>query len=720
MADGSAAAPPTAAAAAAGAPAGEAGQAGPAWRGRLELRWEVAAFLELLAVCGLAVAQPLLDGTGRSPDFFLFTSADRIDFVLLLVGATLPLPLALWAVGAATGVAGRRVRRVAHVVLLAGLFAVLAVVVGKKLVPLRGLPLAALALVVGVALAAVYTRTQFLRQMLRLASVGPALFVALFVLVSPSGAVFLHKDAPVGSGRAGATAARHPPIVMILFDEFPLTSLMDGKGGIDARRYPNFAALANRSTWYRNATGVSAYTPYAVPAMLNGRYPYKAVAPFYVEYPDNLFTLFGGVYDLKIQESVTLLCPPRDCSSHAHDEPVGGSVRAVLKRSARLLEDIVSPSDSVDDPTAGFREPTAEERAAEQDTTVRRTNVATGFRFGTIRENQPARFTTFVDGLQPSATPTVHFLHVLLPHTPYRQLPSGMRYEPATSNLTDKGAAGGEQAWWLKLTRQRYEAQLAYTDALVGDTIRALRRSGLYDDALVVVTADHGRNFTSGFYKRDYKGSTPDVLWVPLFIKAPGQRTGKVDDRNWEHADLFPTVADYAGIKVPWRTDGISALRQRRDRQEKWFYPSPGHHVVVDGPGNLAKVLRGWDPLVPTLPELVGRRVDQLPVSDGGPVARVKSLANFRKVQPASGTIPALVYGLVPPDLPDDSRIAIAVNGRIGAVATTARERADRRWFAGLVENERLFVRGANKLELFLVGQDGRSLRRLALEDADG
>jgi len=44
-----------------------------------------------------------------------------------------------------------------------------------------------------------------------------------------------------------------------------------------------------------------------------------------------------------------------------------------------------------------------------------------------------------------------------------------MRYDPAISNLTDKGAAGGEQAWWLKLMRQRYEAQLAYTDALVGD-----------------------------------------------------------------------------------------------------------------------------------------------------------------------------------------------------------------------------------------------------------
>jgi hypothetical protein len=603
------------------------------------------------------------------------------------------------------------VREFAHVLLLAAVFVLLAVVAGKKLTPLRGLPLAALAVVAAAAFAGVYARTQFLRQMLRFASVGPLLFVALFVLASPAGVVFRHNvTAPVRAVQVGVTSVKHPPIVLIFFDEFPLISLMDGRGGIDARRYPNFAELAKGSTWYRNATSVSAYTPYAVPAMLNGRYPHKAVAPFYAEYPNNMFTLFGGIYDLKVQESVTLLCPPRDCSTAAQPEPPGGSARTVLKASAGLLKTIVSPNDSREDPTAGFREPTAKERLAADESPVRSAPKATGFRMSdAIHQNQPARFTSFLQGLQPSATPTLHFVHMLLPHTPYRYLPSGVRYDPAPSQFIT-----------YRVGRERYDAQLAYTDALIGDAIGALRKSGLYNDALVIVTADHGVTFTPGFGKRDYKGSAADILWVPLFVKEPGQKTGRVDDRNWEQADLFPTIADYAGIKVPWRMDGISEVRQRRERQEKWFYPSPGAHlgqrVVVDGPANFAEVLRGWQPVAPVLPELVGKRVGELPVRGGGPVAQVQDLDRFQNVQPTGGSVPALVYGLVPPGLPDDSRIAIAVNGRIGTVATTARQGVNQHWFAGFIDNEKLFVPGANRLELFLVDTGDHSLRRLTLK----
>jgi arylsulfatase A-like enzyme len=50
-------------------------------------------------------------------------------------------------------------------------------------------------------------------------------------------------------------------------------------------------------------------------------------------------------------------------------------------------------------------------------------------------------------------------------------------------------------------------------------------------------------------------------MWVPLFIKEPGQRAAKVDDHNWEHVDLLPTLADYAGVRLPWPVDGRSALR---------------------------------------------------------------------------------------------------------------------------------------------------------------
>ena len=72
-----------------------------------------------------------------------------------------------------------------------------------------------------------------------------------------------------------AQAAKRPtrPVVMVVFDELPLTSLLDGRGRIDRFRYPNFAALAGDSTWYANATTVSDSTKLAIPSILDGRLP---------------------------------------------------------------------------------------------------------------------------------------------------------------------------------------------------------------------------------------------------------------------------------------------------------------------------------------------------------------------------------------------------------------------------------------------------------------
>jgi len=46
---------------------------------------------------------------------------------------------------------------------------------------------------------------------------------------------------------------------------------MTEKGHIDSVRYPNFAALAASSTWYRNATTMYDITDWSVPAILSGQ-----------------------------------------------------------------------------------------------------------------------------------------------------------------------------------------------------------------------------------------------------------------------------------------------------------------------------------------------------------------------------------------------------------------------------------------------------------------
>ncbi len=679
---------------------------------RSRLRWELFAFLELCALSGLALTQPLLDATGRSPDFFLFHGAQARDVLLMVAVFTLTPPLVLCAVGAASGLAGRVVRHLVHHVLVGLLFAVLAVEVGKAALPVRGLPLAVLAALAAAGMTWLYRRFHVPRQILRVSSVGPLVFVAMFLFVSPASALVLPKQrpaAPVAGGQNGP----HPPVVVVFLDEFPLVLLLDGRGEIDAARFPNFARLAQGSTWYRNATGVSSWTPYAMPAMLTGRYPAKAVAPHYSQYPQNLFTLLGSSYRIEAQESIARMCPPQLCDPGAGSP--GSALPMLLKDSAGLLSDIVSPSDVKRDPSTTLREPTVADRSGTAPHPPDDTSIGPTFRWDRLSDNQPARFRDFLAGLRPSATPTLHFLHLLMPHAPWTYLPSGLRYDAPSDLPTEPG-------WWLQLAHQRHSLQVQYTDLLLGEALRALEESGLFDQSLVVVTADHGISFTPKAYGRGMaalEGSAGELMWVPLFIKEPNQRTGRVDDRNWEHVDLLPTIADHLGIEVPWQTDGISALRERRDRTDRYMYLSPGERVRVDGPTNFGLVRQGSTVLprlpAPPYPELVGKPVASLHIRDGGPRATVDNAELFRDVRPDAGTVPALVYGDVPPQVPDGTLLAVAVNGTIGAVIPVMAPSAGAPRFAGMIADDNLFLAGVNRLELFEVTDGGANLVRLKL-----
>lgn len=661
-------------------------------RGRGGWRGEAGRLLEVVALVGLVVTQPLLDVLGRSPDFFLFHRASRADVLLLvaLVAIAPTVPFAL--LGALGLIAGRLARAAVHTLVVGLLLAALAVQVGRHVTPLRGVPLLLVAGVAGAAAAAAHRRWRAPGRVLRVAAVGPLVFVGLFLFASPASAVVLPRGHGGAAGVAGAGA--HPPVVMIVLDELPLVSLLGPDGRIDATRYPHFAELAGGSTWYRNATGVSGWTPYALPAMLTGRYPAEPFAPHYSQYPDNLFTALGGLYDIKAEESITRLCPPSRCEQPVSPEQGLG---VLVRESGKLLRQVTAPVDSRIDPEDSYREQTRAEAGLDAAEPV---PADPKFRWDTLDDNQPARFTAFLAGLRPANRPTLHFLHLLMPHSPWAYLPSGAHYA-APEDLPNDGPG------WVDLARARHLAQLGYTDRLIGETLRTLRATGLYDKALVLVTADHGVSFRQDWQGRGLDAIThaaDQVAWVPMFVKEPGQRAGRVDDRNWEHVDLLPTIADETHVRIPWRMDGRSAKQAPRERADKRFYDRPGQPLTITGGVP--------SPPAPPPPDpLLGARVGDKP---SGGTATVADLAAFRDVDPAHGELPALVWGTVPASVPDGTRLAVAVNGTVGAVVPVVRPDPGGRRFAALLPDDRLFAAGSNRLDIYRVGADG-TLRRLTL-----
>jgi hypothetical protein len=89
------------------------------------------------------------------------------------------------------------------------------------------------------------------------------------------------------------------PIVLLVFDELPLVSLLDADRAIDPALYPNLSALARDGVWFRNATTVSDYPRWAVPAILTGRRARPDAVPTAAEHPGTLFSFvrWGKTHD---------------------------------------------------------------------------------------------------------------------------------------------------------------------------------------------------------------------------------------------------------------------------------------------------------------------------------------------------------------------------------------------------------------------------------------
>jgi hypothetical protein len=701
------------------------------------------AFLELFALAGFVVAQPLLDVLGRSPDFLQFRQADARDVVLLAVAFTLVPPLALVTVEVLAGLLGRRVRRLVHLALVAGLLGLLGLELAKKLTPLRGPALVVVGALAGLGGGLLYANAAAVRLWLRWLWPAPIVLLLVFLLLSPAAELLRSPPdrAAVPPGTARSTS--NAPIVMVLMDEFPLISLLDRQGRIDKRLYPNLARLAGGSTWYRNATAVTGLTEWAMPSLLTGRYPAQGRLPIASQYPDNLFTLVGGSYHygMHVLEGTSQLCPPSTCPDAKKppgddgllgQAPRGqGGFRGVLRDSAKVWTEIASPRASAGDPAATLQAATVD-AAAGPDATAdpgRRAQIVKAFTRG-------IGFRRFLSSIRPTGPDrrALHFVHVLMPHQPWKYLPSGMRYPERTTGpgrLVTNGRWTSE-AWPVQSIHQRHLMQTAIADRMIGDLITRLRATGLYDRSLLVVTADHGMAFTPSEPARaSVTGATaPEVLWVPLFIKRPGQRASSTTDVNWEHVDLVPTVADIMGFRVPWSMDGVSwadPAGARRQRTQKWFFPTPGVRQSFEGPANQATVLRGvtdrllrpqdgylgWFELGPHA-DLVGRRTADLTIAGSGGTAHVIGADDLRHVDPSSGTVPAQVAGHLTGTTPGAAprpAVAVAVNGVIGGVSETfATGDSPPTWFSAMVPDT-LLRPGDNQLQLFLLDTTGGQQR---------
>lgn len=97
-----------------------------------------------------------------------------------------------------------------------------------------------------------------------------------------------------------------------------------------------------------------------------------------------------------------------------------------------------------------------------------------------------------------------------------------------------------------------YDGEVAQADHVVGRLLDRLKALDRYDDALIVVTADHGEGLGDHGEEEHGLFLYDEVMRVPLIVKLPGQaHAGRRATVPVQHIDLMPTILAAAGIAAP-------------------------------------------------------------------------------------------------------------------------------------------------------------------------
>jgi hypothetical protein len=663
--------------------------------------------LHLSILVLLAIVQPLLSVLSQSPEFFIVRGNRPIDVVMLVIILCIALPGAFVLVELICRIISPKLQKAVHMFLM---FALLVILIGYALQQLRlfsGYIILVSSFLLALLLLLIYFRKPAVRSFFTFLIPAFVLIPFLF-LTNPKISQLLKTPAP---SKIMLAVHSNVPVVLLVFDEFALGSLLDENGFLDAAAFPNFAAFASQSTWYRNVTAVSDHTEDVVPAMLSGIYPRQKLSPTAWNHPDNLFALLQNSYELKVMESLTRILSKPVKTTNSFTE----RMRSLFEDSAAIYLQSVLPPE--------FAEHFPAINQTWQDFWKGGSEIQSKKKF----DGRGGMFEEFIASISSTKKPPLYFLHSVLPHGPWEYFPSGVRYNFGrwTTPLSAEDTLQDWNGNQLSATRayQRYLLQVAYVDRLLGKTMDRFKAIGIYDQAMIIIIADHGISFLGDQKRRDVTSTNiEDILMVPLFIKYPYQNEAKIDDQPAESVDILPTIADVLKVQFPWKQDGVSLLSENVSKRQKktafgWFGGN-GRILRIDQPqiqnsanwkkkiqlfgaGSIEKVFQYGAGV-----GLVGHPLKEFQIK--GDVSAKVELQNekwYRNVNPDSGFLPAQVSAKIRNESSDQNLpVAIAINDKICAVAEQFKYGNDQAIVS--ITPESCFRRDFNDLQFFFINKD--------------
>ncbi|MCW7494601.1 sulfatase [Leptospira sp. 2 VSF19] len=162
------------------------------------------------------------------------------------------------------------------------------------------------------------------------------------------------------------------------------------------------------------------------------------------------------------------------------------------------------------------------------------------------------------------------FLNYNDPHKPYTP-PQGFTNRIRTNEILDE-------------RKMNYLGEVAFVDEELGKVFEELKNKNLWDNTLILITADHGEVMHSAHAISPFTGTNTyyghgqdlflENIHVPLLIKLPGANSKQTIQTMTRSIDLFPTVLDYSGLPIPNNIQGksLKPLIENKESTKRTYY----------------------------------------------------------------------------------------------------------------------------------------------------
>lgn len=686
---------------------------------------EHQVFLHLTLLVGLAVAQPLYDLVGANPEYLVAHRLEGMGVVAFTITLSLILPLMLYSLYRLTSIRFAGVAKSLLGTFLTVLIMLTVLPALTRNLGLDGIASLLSAMLLGMLAVFFYFRLAAIRLFLTIFSIAALVFPLKFLFFSPASDLLGSELSEIGGDRV--RLEHTPPIFFLIFDEFPLLSILDRELEINAARYPNMAALVEDASWYRNHSTNSDSTFVSMPALLSGNLPFgrNRGLPSLSNYPDNLFALLGNHYTIHATEHGTRLCPVQYCG----DQPA--YLRLLVSDTLVLLGQIYAPPflserlPAINSDWLDFFGAATAQKAPTQDIAF--------FKQTLNWHKRISEFEGFLESIDDQPQQLTYF-HAMLPHSAWQYMPDGrlltasvgghvLGIRPADASLPFK------HMWYkspdaARVSHQRHLLQVGYVDHLIGRVIEKLKSLGIYEESLLIITSDHGVSFKAGGPRRNiFDDNLPAISAIPLFIKYPGNHPSGLSQQNSQSMDIVPTIMDVLGATGWSQFDGQSLLDpDRQSNRDKIIYTAKARSNSIGfdqyktelqeaavrfsaeyGSGGFASLYRAGDRY-----GLIGRTVAEFATLPGnGPLVDFEHPELLKNTRPDGQFMQLVVHGKISGKYNENpaNAVAISVNGVIRSVTGVFNFPNHENSFETLISPDS-FHQSENKIEAWFIVEE--------------